>query len=140
MCNSEDIEYIDDLCAKNSAFTHWTPGYGLDIGCIAIKRMVSVTKYGDIMPCPYTHVSMGNFFKETLDDIINRALKLKLFSFDKKETCYIGNIDHEYVHKYLPRYQEKYNEVYAAPYTEVFTAEDFTDGKMIWSSSFKRDQ
>jgi MoaA/NifB/PqqE/SkfB family radical SAM enzyme len=138
MCNTEDIKYIDDLCAVNSAFTHWTPGYGLDFGCIAIKRMVSVTKYGDIMPCPYTHISMGNVFKEPLKDIINRALEVKLFSYGKKETCYIGNHDHEFVHKYLPKYQNKYNEVYAAPYTEVFTAEDFRDGKMIWSPSFEK--
>ena len=136
VCDSEDIIYIDNLEKKYNCFTHWTPGYGLDVGCIAMKKMVSISKYGDIMPCPYTHVSMGNVFKEPLKDIINRGLQLKLFSYDKKETCFIGNIDHEYIHKYLPRYQDKYNEVDAAPYTEVFTAEDFSDGKMIWSPSF----
>jgi len=141
MCDSRDIEYIDDLCNKYNVFTHWTPGYGIDIGCIAMKKMVSVTKYGDIMPCPYTHISMGNFFKEPLRDIIERGLKLKLFSFDKKETCYIGNIDHEFVHKFLPKYQNKYNEVYAAPYSEVFEDEDFIGNKIIWSKSFpKKDQ
>ena len=138
VCNSKDIEYIDSLCEKYNVFTHWTPGYGIDIGCIAMKKMVSVTKYGDIMPCPYTHVSMGNIFKEPLKDIIERGLKLKLFSYDKKETCYIGNIDHEFIHKYLPKYQDKYNEVYAAPYTEVFEASDFVDGKMRWSPSFDK--
>ncbi len=138
VCDTKDIEYIDSLCDIYNVFTHWTPGYGIDVGCIAMKKMVSVTKYGDIMPCPYTHVSMGNIFKEPLNDIIKRGLKLKLFSFDKKETCYIGNIDHEYIHKYLPKYQDKYDEVYAAPYTEVFTAEDFSDGKMIWSKSFPK--
>jgi MoaA/NifB/PqqE/SkfB family radical SAM enzyme len=136
VCNSEDIAYIDELCKENTLFAHWTPGYGIDIGCIAVKRMVSVTKYGDIMPCPYTHISLGNFFKEPLKDIINRALKIKLFAYGKKETCFIGNIDHEFIHKYLPKYQNKYNEVYAAPYTEVFSAEDFIDGKMRYSPSF----
>jgi len=101
-----------------------------------MKKMVSITKYGDIMPCPYTHISMGNFFKEPLKDIIERGLKLKLFSYGKKETCFIGNIDHEFIHKYLPRYQDRYSEIDAAPYTEVFDAEDFVDGKMHWSASF----
>jgi len=140
VCNTEDIAYIDELIKDNSLFAHWTPGYGLDFGCIAVKRMVSVTHYGDIMPCPYTHVSLGNFFKEPLKDIIERALKIKLFAYGKKETCYIGNTDHEFIHKYLPKYQDKYNEVYAAPYTEVFEAEDFIDGKMIWSDSFEKNR
>jgi len=138
VCDSEDIKYIDALEKKYNSFTHWTPGYGLDVGCIAMKKMVSISKYGDIMPCPYTHVSMGNVFVEPLKDIIERGLKVKLFSYDKKETCYIGNIDHEFIHKYLPKYQDKYNEVEAAPYTEVFTDEDFTDGKMVWSPSFPK--
>jgi len=136
MCDSEDIKYIDGLCEANSAFTHWTPGYGLDIGCIAVKRMVSITKYGDIMPCPYTHISLGNFFKEPLQEIVDRALQIKLFSHGKKETCYIGNKDHEFVHKYLPKYQSKYREVYAAPYTEVFDAQDFVNEQFIDSISF----
>jgi len=139
VCDSQDIEYLDKLCEDNSSFAHWTPGYGLDIGCIAVKRMVSVTKYGDIMPCPYTHVSLGNFFKERLEDIINRSLKIKLFAHGKKETCYIGNKDHEFIHKYLPKYQDKYNEVYAAPYTDVFEDEDFEGGKIIESPSFTVD-
>jgi hypothetical protein len=65
-------------------------------------------------------------------------LKIKLFAYGKKETCFIGNIDHEFIHKYLPKYQNKYNEVYAAPYTEVFSSEDFIDGKMRWSPSFEK--
>jgi len=138
VCDSKDIEYINSLENKYTCFTHWTPGYGIDIGCIAVKRMVSITKYGDVMPCPYTHISLGNFFKEPLKDIIDRALKIKLFAYGKKETCFIGNIDHEFIHKYLPKYQNKYNEVYAAPYTEVFSSEDFIDGKMRWSPSFEK--
>jgi len=138
VCNSEDIEYIDNLEKEYNCFTHWTPGYGLDVGCIAMKKMISISKYGDIMPCPYTHVSIGNVFREPLKEIVERGLKIKLFSYEKKETCFIGNIDHEYIHKYLPKYQDKYNEVDAAPYTEVFSAEDFTDGKMIWSKSFPK--
>jgi len=137
VCDSSDIEYIDQLCATHSSFTHWTPSYGLDIGCIAVKRMVSISRYGDVMPCPYTHISLGNFFKEPLKDIIDRALGIKLFAYGKKETCYIGNLDHEFIHKHLPRYQDQYDEVYSAPYTQVFTAEDFVDGKVPPSPSFE---
>ncbi len=136
ICNSDDIEYINELCNEFSSFTHWTPSYGLNLGCIAVKRMISISHYGDIMPCPYTHISLGNFFKEPLKDIVDRALQLKLFSYGEKQTCFIGNIDHEFIHKYLPKYQQQYNEIYAAPFTQVFTADDFIDGRMHSSPSF----
>jgi MoaA/NifB/PqqE/SkfB family radical SAM enzyme len=130
VCNSADIDYIDKLCREYSCFAHWTPSYGLDIGCIAVKRMVSVTRYGEVMPCPYTHISLGNFFQEPLKKIIDRALRIKLFGYGKKETCFIGNIDHEFIHKYLPRYQGRYDGFRAAPFAEVFDADDFVDGVM----------
>lgn len=128
ICGDEEIDYIHSLGCKYNVFTHLTPSYGLDIGCIAVKRMVSVTQYGDIMPCPYTHLSLGNFFDEPLKDIINRGLELKQFSFDDKKGCFMGNTDDDFIEKYLPKMQGK--NVPYVPWTEVFTAEDFRDGKL----------
>jgi len=138
VCDTKDIEYIDSLCDKYNVFTLWTPGYGIDVGCIAMKKMVSVTKYGDIMPCPYTHVSMGNVFKEPLKDIIERGLKLKLFSFDKKETCYIGAIFGNIGTMISFQVGAIDAEILEQQFAPVFTAEDFSDGKMIWSKSFPK--
>jgi MoaA/NifB/PqqE/SkfB family radical SAM enzyme len=85
----EDMDYIRDLEKKYNVFTHLTPAYGLDLGCIAVKRMVSITKFGDVMPCPYIHISMGNFFEEPLKDIIERGMKIKYFR-DHIDTCLIA--------------------------------------------------
>jgi len=131
VCNSNDIKHIDDLCRKYSSFTHWTPSYGLDIGCIAVKRMITVTKYGDVTPCPYTHISLGSIYEEPLKDIVNRGLKIKMFSYGVKETCFIGDIDHPFIADKLPRYQDEYAGVHAAPYRVVFDDEDFIDGKIV---------
>ena len=87
-----------------------------------MKRMVSVTKYGDIMPCPYTFTTLGNVFEESLKDIIDKGLKIKHFSFDTKETCLVGNKDHPFIEKFVVKmYGKRQSPI---PYREVFSDED----------------
>ncbi|MGC9971645.1 MAG: radical SAM protein [Bryobacteraceae bacterium] len=119
----DDMDYLRGLEKKHNVFTHLTPAYGLDLGCIAVKRMVSITKYGDVMPCPYIHVSLGNFFEETLKDIIERGLKIKHFG-KYVDTCLIAE-DRAFIEKY------EVGRIYGRPlpvsYSEVFTSEDFIE-------------
>ena len=129
ICGDEEIDYVHALGDHYNVFTHLTPSYGLDIGCIAVKRMVSVTQYGDIMPCPYTHLSLGNVFDEPLKDIINRGLQLKQFSYDDKKTCFMGNVDDDFIKNTLPRMQGK--DIPYVPWDEVFIDDDFRDGKIV---------
>jgi len=49
------------------------------MGCIGVKGMISITQYGDVQPCPYIHVSIGNVFDEPLSNIIQRGLNIKWF-------------------------------------------------------------
>lgn len=93
-----DMDYVRGLEAWYDVFTHLTPGYGLDLGCIAVKRMVSITKYGDVMPCPYIHVSLGNFFREPLKDIISRGLNIRMFG-QYTDTCLIAE-DRHFIEEY----------------------------------------
>lgn len=126
-----DMDYMRGLEKKYNVFTHLTPGYGLDLGCIAVKRMVSITKYGDVMPCPYIHTSIGNFFDEPLNDIINRGLDIKFFG-TYMDTCLIAE-DRQFIDKYVV------NKIYGKPlpvrYSEVFTNEDFISGGMASNAS-----
>lgn len=117
----EDMDYVRELEKRHNLFTHLTPAYGLDIGCIAVKRMVSITKYGDVMPCPYIHTSLGNFFEEPLQEIIRRGLRLKCFS-GHVGTCLIAE-DRDFIEgvegakiagKPVP-----------VPWQQVFSSEDF---------------
>lgn len=90
LVNREDIEYVHSLRKDYDVFTHLTPSHGLDLGCIAVKRMVSITKWGDVMPCPYDHRVLGNFFEEPLKDILERSMKIFKCRID---TCYIADVD-----------------------------------------------
>jgi MoaA/NifB/PqqE/SkfB family radical SAM enzyme len=121
MIDKSDMDYIRKLESEYNVFTHLTPSYGLNLGCIAVKRMVSVTKYGDIMPCPYIHVSLGNFFQEPLKDILERGMRIKMFG-DYCETCYIAED-----RNFIDHYEKKkiYGKPLPVPYHEVFSKEDF---------------
>jgi len=119
----DDMDYLRELEKKYNVFTHLTPSYGLNLGCIAVKRMVSITKYGDVMPCPYIHVSLGNFFEEPLKDIIERGMKIKYFG-KYVNTCLIAE-DRKFINDY--EVKKIYGKPLPVPYSEVFTSEDFLD-------------
>ncbi|MCE5301475.1 MAG: radical SAM protein [Planctomycetaceae bacterium] len=123
LIDQSDMDYVRELEKKYNVFTHLTPSYGLELGCIAVKRMVSITKYGDVMPCPYIHVSLGNFFQEPLKDILERGMKIKYFG-KHVDTCLIAE-DKEFIEKYIDG--RTYGKPLPVPYQEVFFKEDFLD-------------
>lgn len=120
MVTRSDMDYMRDLEKKYNVFTHLTPSYGMDLGCIAVKRMVSITKYGDVMPCPYIHCSLGNFFEEPLQEIIERGLNIRHFG-TYVDTCLIAE-DRGFIEKY--EQQRIYGKRLPAPCSEVFFSED----------------
>ncbi len=123
LVDRNDISYMKELEKKYNVFTHFTPSYGLELGCIAVKRMVSITKYGDVMPCPYIHVSLGNFFEEPLRDIIERGLHIKYFG-RYYDGCWVAE-NRKFIDKYLVG--RIYDKPLPVPCNEVFTVEDFID-------------
>jgi MoaA/NifB/PqqE/SkfB family radical SAM enzyme len=122
LVDRDDMNYMRELEKKYNVFTHLTPAYGLNLGCIAVKRMVSITKYGDVMPCPYIHVSLGNFFEETLKDIIERGMNIKYFR-NYIDTCLIAT-DKKFINDYVVK---TYGKPLPVPYTDILKSEDFID-------------
>lgn len=122
LVNKNDLNYMRDLEKKHKVCTHLTPAYGLDMGCIGVKGMISVTQYGDVLPCPYIHTSIGNVFKEPLKDIIQRGLNIKYFG-EHVDTCLIAE-DVDFIKKYVVG--RIYEKPLPVPCSEVFTDEDKT--------------
>ena len=122
LVDKEDMKYMEKLEKKYNVFTHLTPAYGLNMGCIAVKGMFSVTQYGDVLPCPYIHVSIGNVFTEPLKDIIQRGLDIKFFG-EHVETCLIAE-DIAFIKTYIEG--KVYGKELPVPYSEVFTEDDKT--------------
>jgi MoaA/NifB/PqqE/SkfB family radical SAM enzyme len=117
-----DMNYMRELEKKHNVYTHLTPAYGLDMGCIAVKGMVSVTQYGDVLPCPYIHTSIGNVLEEPLKDILQRGLDIKYFG-EHVDTCLIAE-DRNFIDKHVAG--RIYGKPLPVPCAEVFTGEDKT--------------
>ena len=122
LVDKNDMNYMKKLEEKYNVFTHLTSGYGLNMGCIAVKGMFSVTQYGDVLPCPYIHVSIGNIFNESLKDIIKRGLSIKYFG-EHVDTCLIAE-DRDFINNYIVK--KVYGKSLPVHYSEVFTDEDKT--------------
>jgi len=122
VCGDEEIKYLKELEKEYKFTTRFSEGYGIDLGCIAMKRGITITKYGDVFPCPYIQVSMGNIFEESLKDIIDRGLSIKYFSYKNKYTCLSGNKDFEFVQNYMPKIWDSKDTI---SYDKVFSKDDY---------------
>lgn len=122
LIDRDDMTFMRELEKKYMVSTHLTPGYGLNMGCIGVKGMISVTEYGDVLPCPYTHTTIGNVFETPLNDIIKRGLDIKYYG-EYKDSCFIAE-DLNFIKKYVAG--RIYNKPLPVPCDEVFTEEDKT--------------
>lgn len=120
LLDDNDLKHIRTFETKYNAFTHLVPAYGFDFGCIAVKRMISITRYGDVMPCPWIHIAMGNIFEEPLKDILERGMNIKFFG-ERQETC-LGSVKGEFLDEYLKKMEGKPTPV---SYKEVFSQKDY---------------
>jgi MoaA/NifB/PqqE/SkfB family radical SAM enzyme len=124
MMTEKEGKILQQFEEEYDIFTHMTPSYGRDIGCIAVKRMVPISRYGDVMPCPYQHISLGNFFEESLDNIIGRALNIKWFDPRKNMPCICG-VDKGFIKNVIA---ESYGDAEVpVRYDRVLTDDDFLD-------------
>lgn len=118
----QDLDYMRELEEQYNLSTHLTPAYGLDLGCIAVKGMISVTQYGDVLPCPYIHASIGNVFEEPLKTILQRGLDIRFFG-EHVDTCLIAE-DRDFLLNYVEN--KIYGQPLPVPCVRVFTEADRT--------------
>ena len=87
----DDINYVEGLATKYKLFSHLTDGY-----CIAMRRMINITKFGDLNPCPVMQeYSIGNIFNEQLKDIVARGT---IEFGERVPTCMMAT-DRDYVQR-----------------------------------------
>jgi len=106
ICDTKDIEYIQSLQGKYNISTHLSPNYGYEFGCLCFKRHFSITAHGDVLPCPWIPISMGNIFDEDLETIVKRGLNMKWFSYDCKFSCQSGNKDTFFYKHIMPQIEK----------------------------------
>ncbi len=99
LITQDDIRFLDGLRSQYHLYEHLTPGYGLNIGCLAVKRMISITQYGDVLPCPWMYFSLGNIFEEPLKDILKRGMQ---YFAKRVNTCRVS-CDKNFINQYVAK-------------------------------------
>jgi MoaA/NifB/PqqE/SkfB family radical SAM enzyme len=103
LIDKSDLEYMKKLEKEYNVFTHLTPAYGLDMGCIAVKGMITITKYGDVLPCQYLQVSIGNIFKDSLEQIIKNGQSIDWFG-KYQGTCFMADKTESFIEDVLEKH------------------------------------
>lgn len=101
LITDEDMEYIHSLTKRSpyirtdfeANFTHW--------GCGALKEILYLTPYGDVLPCPFMHISFGNVHDESVSAIRERGLKNPYFA-GYHNKCLVAE-DRAFIEKYLSK-------------------------------------
>ena len=89
VCTKKDVDQLKLLEDRFNVFTHMTPSYGQPGRCITVKGINTVNHDGEIIPCPYMDLSIGNVTKEPLADILDRGMKNSWLG-PYRDECIIG--------------------------------------------------
>lgn len=106
VCTKKDVDQLKYLEDKYNVFTHMSPSYGQPGRCITVKGINTVNHDGEIIPCPYMDLSIGNVTKEPLVDILNRGM-MNSWLGPYRDECIIGEhkefikFHNQAVHDYL---------------------------------------
>ena len=122
LIDDEDAQYMLDLHKKYPVVHRDVfPTYGDCAGtCGTVKKLLFFTKYGDALPCGFIHISIGNIFEESLQDIIQRGQSIKYFAH-KTPKCLSGE-NKMFIRKYMSKF---YGKAIPVSYKEVFESGDF---------------
>lgn len=71
----EDADLLREMEKKYNVFTHMTPSYGSNKGCITVKGIITVTSTMEVTPCPYIDMSLGNIRETSLKEILDRGMR-----------------------------------------------------------------
>ncbi len=96
------------------------PAYGLDKGCGAVHSTLHVTQYGDIMPCVYIHIGIGNIFTGTLAEAIDLGQNIKWFK-NYSRLC-LSSEDRHFIKNYMAK---AYGKELPIHWSEAFGEDDF---------------
>lgn len=130
--NKADADRVRELEALYNITTHMTPSEMRDknvgaaplghyAGCITVKGINNLEPTGDIVPCPYMDMAIGNVLNESLATIFDRGMRNKYLG-PQRDDCLIGE-DSQFIwiHNQTVRDRaEAGNPLLPVPYGEGF--------------------
>ncbi len=93
----EDIAYVGELGKEYFIKDRTSPWFGLDVGCNAVKRSITLTDVGNIFGCHWQYWSLGNVWDEPLETILKKGMR---YYGKRTEVCSVSQ-DHAFITKYV---------------------------------------
>lgn len=90
-------------------------------GCWAVNRLF-ITPLGDVLPCPFINIKIGNIKEQSLQEIVDYGFSIKYFG-ETSPICLAGQ-NKKFRDKYLNGSTSMFEPMLAS---EVFDNEDFID-------------
>lgn len=121
LLDKDDAAYIYDLnkqheIVKRDIF----PYKGINVGCPAFRSVVYITESGDVLPCPFIHISVGNILKEPLAKIIEKGMRIKWFK--NRPTACLACEDMDFIKNKIAK---TYGKPSPVDMREIFTEDEF---------------
>jgi len=120
LITKEDADILRELEKTYNVFTHMTPSYGMVQGCITVKGIITVSSTGEVVPCPYMDMSIGNYLQTPLKDILARGMRNKWLG-PYRPDCLIGE-DTEFINFHNEKVGDR--KLLPVPYGEGFSDAD----------------
>jgi MoaA/NifB/PqqE/SkfB family radical SAM enzyme len=99
LIDEKDHAYLEGLCrASNNLIRRDLSTRYFTAGCPSVSESFYLDPYGELLPCPFIHASLGNVRQHRVRDILDRALTLEKFRTNSP-VCLIGE-DREFIASY----------------------------------------
>lgn len=112
LITDEDAQFMLSKHLAESTDLNATPIIGRDIyhhhgrvGCPAVKESLSISASGDVFPCVFIHIALGNIKHQSIKSMIDGALKNEYFGRWNPK-CLAGE-DMGFIEKYFIPYLRK---------------------------------
>lgn len=89
MVSHKDVAFINSLRDKYSFAQRDIHSSWVKEGCSAISETMYLTPYGDVLPCPFIHISVGNVHEEGIDKIWRRLMSENIYGQYYKK-CWVA--------------------------------------------------
>jgi len=98
------------------------PLFDFEWGCRTLNGLIYITPSGDVLSCPFIHISLGNILNEPLREILQRGWRVKYFR-DHVPHCLAGE-DRLFIEKFMGKTKDI---VIPISFNEAFSKDDLYD-------------
>lgn len=74
LVQKEDVAFIEIMRSRYKLLQRDIHASWVKQGCPAVLEQLYLTPYGDVMPCPFIHISLGNVHNEPISEIWRRCI------------------------------------------------------------------